>query len=516
MSGKSLFESKRLLIFNLLLVGVLAGFGLAFFLMGPQTLATGVTAAAESRPDALSPSLFELQNSFRAISREVLPSVVEIRTVDVRTVQRTNSPLPDGFPWNWFFGDPRRSAPNDKSQPNEESPDPTPPRRNEQEFRSQGLGSGIMVRRQNNLIYVLTNNHVVGEAREITVRLLDGRDFPAKLVGTDPRKDLALVSFETTAQDLKLAQMGDSSQLQVGDIVFAMGNPLGLEFTVTQGIVSALGRRGGPDGNISDFIQTDASINRGNSGGALVDLRGQVIGINTWIASPSGGNVGLGFAIPINNAKRAIDDFINQGNVRYGWLGVSIQDGDRSLQEALNLGTANGAFIAHVFRGGPADQGGLLPGDFVLSVNGRTIRNSTELTFAIGELAPGQRADMELIRLGQRQRVSVTIAERAGEEAISNQSNQLWPGFAVRVLTEEIRNRVAWTKDLQGLLIAGLVPRSPAAIAGLRDGDVLTQVNGQRVTTLTEFYRSLNGVRQGELRLQFHREGVDLSIGIVR
>ncbi|HTP59626.1 MAG TPA: trypsin-like peptidase domain-containing protein, partial [Spirochaetia bacterium] len=264
--------------------------------------AGAVTGAPD--PQALAEAtrnLQAIQYSFREVAKKVLPVVVEI---DVTEVVKQQAPMQS--PFDWFFNQPPGGrGGGDRS------------------FRRSGLGSGILVRKGSGSYFVLTNNHVVDQATNISVKLADQRVFRAKVVGTDPRKDLAVVSFDSR-DAIPLADLGDSNDLQVGDIVLAVGNPLGFENTITMGIVSALGRRG-PSGQVApntDYIQTDASINQGNSGGALVNVKGEVIGINTWIAAPTGGNVGLGFAIPVNNVKKAIDDFLSKGKVEYGWLGV--------------------------------------------------------------------------------------------------------------------------------------------------------------------------------------------------
>ena len=270
-----------------------------------------------------------LQSSFRAISSGVLPSVVEIDFTEKTTVS-SSSPF-DDLPF-FFFGLPNQGERGGQAR----------------ERVQQGLGSGVIVRRTGDTVYVLTNNHVAGKADEIKVKLNDGREFSAKLIGADERQDIALVSFEAKAGDdgIVVAKLGDSDAVQTGDICLAMGAPLGYSQSVTQGIVSATGRSGAGIGNLNDFIQTDAAINQGNSGGPLVNIYGEVIGINTWIASSSGGSVGLGFAIPINAIKKAIDDFISKGKITYGWLGVSLVDINENYKEALGVKGKSGAFAS--------------------------------------------------------------------------------------------------------------------------------------------------------------------------
>ncbi|MDR3167146.1 MAG: trypsin-like peptidase domain-containing protein, partial [Treponema sp.] len=279
-------SSKNFLIFNLVLIGVMFGFSLAFLSFSCSTPQAKKTAQAQENAVAIPQDALavaeNLQNAFRAVADKVLPSVVELKTVSIRRQQVPNS---NGIPWEFFFG-PQNGNPEESQ---------------EREYRTQGLGSGIIVRQDRDTYYILTNNHVVADVNEILVVVNDGTEYTAELVGKDERKDLALVSFKS-GDHFPLAVLGDSDALKVGDWAIAVGSPLGLMSTVTMGIVSAVERTGGPAGNINDFIQTDASINSGNSGGALVNIRGEVIGINTWIASSGGGSMGLGFAIPINNA----------------------------------------------------------------------------------------------------------------------------------------------------------------------------------------------------------------------
>ena len=510
-------KTKGFFLFNLIFSGAVAGFGLALFII---SCSTGVPAKssvlAEERSSQASSGVFALQDSFRSVTKATLPSVVSVKVKQKVEIQSRSNPFGEEFPWEFFFG-PQQNRPNPQSPKRNSPQNPQVPQQTPapQERIEEGLGSGFVVRREGNTVYVLTNYHVAGEADDILLLFKDDREFKAKLVGGDPRKDLALVSFETGDKDIQPITLGNSDELEVGDIVLAMGNPLGFEFSVTQGIVSALGRQSGPDGNISSFIQTDASINRGNSGGPLLNLKGEVIGINTWIASPDGASVGLGFSVPINNAKKAISDFISQGKVSYGWLGVSIGNLDRELAKEMGLENQKGAFVFHLFRNSPADKGGINPGDFITSLNGSPVRDYNDLTQRVGDLPAGQAAEFELIRNGKKMSLKVAIEERQRETEISSQSNLLWPGLTVTPLTEEIRKSIKVGTQVQGLVIANIVEGGASEIAGLRQGDVLTQINGQNIRTLGDFYRQISQTR-GELKLSFHRQGVDLSIGIIR
>jgi Do/DeqQ family serine protease len=485
---KKLISSRRLFVVNVLLIGLITGFALSLLLFACSTeVQPNQQVAAQDRTLLAQPDAETLQNSFRRVSELALPSVVRIDVEEVRTQTR---PQGDDTPWfDFFFGEPDGEG-------------------NEREFRTQGLGSGVIVRRDGDVYYVLSNDHVIGNADAITVTLDDGTEYSADIVGKDARKDLALVSFQSDT-DYPVAVLGDSDELMVGDWVLAIGSPFGFQSTVTAGIVSAVGRRGGPDGNISDFIQTDAAINRGNSGGALVNLRGEVVGINTWITSQTGGSVGLGFSIPVNNVKRSIDDFIETGSVRYGWLGVSIRSVSDEIARDLELPNRDGALVYHVFRGSPADDGGLMPGDFITEINGTVVDSSDQLVLEVGELPVGRIASFELIRYGRPISVDVRIAERESERAIADQNAQLWPGFSVFPLTDDVRDEMELARSVGGVIVSTVENRTPAAIAGIRVGDIVTEVHGAPIESMIDFYRSLNE-NAYELDITLLRDGVEV------
>jgi len=441
-------------------------------------------------------ALQSMQLAFRQVAQKVLPVVVEI---DVTEVIRQRAPQLQ-LPFDWFFGQPQ-------------------PNGGERSFRQSGLGSGIIVRRNGSTVYVLTNNHVVKDATDVTVKLSDNRIYKARVVGTDPRKDVALVSFET-GDPVSIAELGDSNTLEVGDIVFAVGNPLGFESSVTMGIVSALGRRA-PSADVAtytDYVQTDAPINQGNSGGALVNINGQVIGMNTWIAAPTGGNVGLGFAIPINNARQAIDDFISTGRVEYGWLGVQIGDLDSepsaSIARDLHVDGMKGAFVWNLYNGSPADKGGILPGDFVTRVNGKTVRDSGDLTQVIGNLRAGDTEEFTVMRYGSPVTLRVTIGRRDNQDRVA-QSRNLWPGLATLPLTSQVRQDQNIARDVRGVIVSDLADQgTPAAVAGIQTGDIITAVNGTKVGTVMDYYKALNDSRGRKVTFDILRGGNAVSIGL--
>jgi len=475
-----------------------------------QGSSQGASGAGQtSNPQALAEAtknLETIQYSFREVAKKVLPVVVEVDVTEQAGNQQTVNPF------DWFFN---QQPGNKGNQPRIQ----------------QGLGSGIIVKRTGDTYYVLTNNHVVGTASTITVKLQDQTVFSkVKLVGKDTRRDLAVVSF-TSSTELPVADLGDSGELEVGDLVLAVGNPFGFENTVTMGIVSAVGRSS-PSTDVAtntDYIQTDAAINQGNSGGALVNIKGEVVGINTWIAAPTGGSIGLGFAVPINNAKKAISDFINKGKVEYGWLGVQIADpnGDTypGVGKDLKVDSVKGAMLLNVYRGQPSEKAGLLPGDYITRVNGQDVANANKLTQVVGDLLADRPYDFELIRNGDRVKLTIRLAVRPDEGSDSLSYKNLWPGLTVVHVNDAVRQQSGDTsipKGVDGVMIgyvaAGSTPddQSPAAVAGFRPYDVITQINGQAVRTVMDFYKALNDKSRKDVSFKITRQGTDVTIGLTR
>jgi Do/DeqQ family serine protease len=504
MNQRKLFYSKKFFVFNLILVGVIVGFVFSFIIFGTSShMKIGEEALAQEAPfpqnngSAGIATAESLQNSFRNVAKDVLPVVVELKVIEVVKQQ-----VPQGQGWPWDFLFPEQDNNGDKQQ-------------QEREFRSQGLGSGVIVRKDGDKYYVLTNNHVVGEADEIKAVLNDNREYTASLVGKDPRKDLAMVMFETKDGDIPVARLGDSDAMQVGDWVLAVGSPFGFVSSVTAGIISAKGRSG-PEGNISDFIQTDAAINRGNSGGALVDIYGNVIGINTWIAAPTGGSVGLGFAIPINNAKGAIEDFISKGEVEYGWLGVSVGDMTKEFADALGLDELKGAFVHNIYMDSPADKGGMRPGDFITRINGRRVESRDEVVRVVGDLEAGERAEFEVIRFGRSMNLTVKIGKRADSEKILSNQNKLWPGMTVVPLEEEAKKQMEIDASTEGVLVLNVEKGTKAFIHGLRAYDIILSINGTDIKSMEDFYRIMGDPDLDKFEVIYLRDGEKGYAGIVR
>ena len=461
----------------------------AFLLLGapPRAFTEAPDGGAAQRQSFA--ALQAAQLSLREIAKKVLPIVVE---VDVTQVVKA----------------PRGDQPPGEMQP--------------RGFRRAGLGSGIIVQRSGDRYYVLTNNHVVSGAAEVSIRLEDRRVMKATTVGTDPRKDIALVSFQS-GESLPVAELGDSNALQVGDLVLAVGNPFGFASTVTMGIVSALGRHGpsGDVANYTDYIQTDAAINQGNSGGALVNISGQVVGINTWIAAPTGGSIGLGFAIPINNARQAVRDIIARGTVDYGWLGADISEirgnaAFAALARDLEIQGISGALLFDIFKGSPADKAGLLPGDYVTHIDKEKTADADALTQAVGRLAAGRTYAFSLIRYGQAMTVAVKIGARDGADAVA-QSRNLWPGMTVVPIDDQVRQALDLPRSAAGVVVASVTENgAPAFAAGFRQGDLITAMNGRPVGSLMDYFKALNDATKRTVMFQVTRGGKQVSMQLER
>jgi serine protease Do len=435
--------------------------------------AAAIVASAGAPALAASPAEMAPGGSYADVVARVSPAVVTVRSqrvMNVRDSQRT--PLD---PFEEFFG--RRA--------------PRPP----QPGRRQGsLGSGVVVSPDG---YILTNHHVIEDSRQVEVELTDGRVLKATVVGSDAPSDLAVLKLE--ARGLKTLALGDSEQVRVGDVALAVGNPLGVGQTVTLGIVSAKGRAtGAGDGSFEDFIQTDAPINHGNSGGALINTKGELIGINSQILSPSGGNIGIGFAIPTNMARNVMDQLIQGGRVHRGMLGVTVQAVSSDLAESLGLSQVKGALVSAVTPGSPADLSGVRRGDVITAINGSTLSDSNALRNQISQLKPGTTASLTLVRSGQERRVSVKLAELpsvAANERETPARPGAEGGFGLSVQPAE-----------GGVEVTRVDPAGPAAEAGIREGDIVEEVNGSAVMSASDL-RSAVSRQKGRPALVLVRRG---------
>jgi Do/DeqQ family serine protease len=382
------------------------------------------------------------------------------------------------------------------------------------EQRETGLGSGVILTANGDIV---TNNHVVEGADRVTVQLADGRQFPGKVLGTDPPTDLAVVHIDATG--LPTVPVANSDRLRVGDVVLAVGNPLGLGETVTMGIVSAKGRATDlSDGSsYEDFIQTDAAINRGNSGGALVTTTGELVGINSQIMSPSGGNIGIGFAIPSNMAENVMTQLVSTGHVRRGMLGVTAQGMTSDMAQSLGLSSVQGAIVDQVNAGSPAEKAGLKQGDVILKVNGQPIDGSNSLRNRVSELAPGTSVTLDVFRHGENKQIAATLAEmtaadRAQPARGSSGSGEL--GMTLEALTPSISSRLNLPRGTTGVAVTDVDPSGAAARAGLRSGDVLTELNGQAVDSPAQVREVLSAHHDRPVLAAVAREGRQFYIAI--
>ncbi|OFW20893.1 MAG: hypothetical protein A3H97_10385, partial [Acidobacteria bacterium RIFCSPLOWO2_02_FULL_65_29] len=438
--------------------------------LAPATQASAPQAAAAA-PPAIAHALAGGRDSYADIVKVVTPAVVTIRVEGKPAV----SPTSFGDPGNddllrRFFGD-QFDLPRGQRTP--------------RTFRQRGLGSGVVVSGDG---YILTNHHVVDGAESITVDFSDGRTFKAKTIGSDEPSDLAVLKIDAT--NLQTLALANSDAVQVGDVVLAVGNPLGVGQTVTMGIVSAKGRQTDGD-SYQDFIQTDAPINQGNSGGALVNLKGELVGINSQILSPSQGNIGIGFAIPANQAKHVMDDLRTNGRVRRAQLGVTIQPVTADLAESLGLKEAHGAIVSSVASGSAAERAGMKRGDVIKSFNGQPVNDINALRNRVADTAPGTSAAVVVVRDGGERTLTVKLDERTPAQSARRDSGEAEGekaalGVSVAPLTPQAAERAGLPRDARGLVVQDVEPDSRAADAGVQPGDIIQEVNRQPVQSVDD------------------------------
>ncbi len=448
------------------------------FAAGAQSASSDSKPAVDVKRDSQPVNRGPLETgSFSSVVKSVAPSVVKITT---STKAKRMAGQTGSFPgfehpmFRDFFGG---RVPEIQAPP------------------QQGLGSGVIISADG---YVATNNHVIQGADEVIVALDDGRELKARVVGRDPQTDIAVIKVE--ARDLPAITFADSTKIEVGDRVLAIGNPFGIGETVTTGIVSAKGRRPGLGLDYEDFIQTDAAINPGNSGGALVDVQGRLVGINTAILSRSGGFQGVGLAVPSNLVSQVADGLVKHGKVARGYLGVGPQDLTPTLAESLGLKGKRGAVVADVVPDSPAAKAGLKNGDVITAVNGEPVEDANRLTFAIGAIAPGTKFDLEVVRDGDTREITVTAAERpsnlarardgrgprGGDEELAANDEGVLNGVAVDDLNPQVRGRLNLPERLKGAIVTHVEADSAAARAGIRAGDVILEINRRQVTSASD------------------------------
>jgi len=477
--------TKRRLSYAVLLIitGIIIGLGVSsrFNLMpGGYT---------EPSPSPISKEAFEILNKTNQAMAEIVsavrPSVVNISSTKTIKVPGFSSPFFDDPFFRRFFGD--------------EFGFLNRPR----EYKQSGLGSGVIVTEDG---YILTNNHVIKDADEIKIKLYDKREFKGKVIGTDPKTDLAVIKIN--AKNLPAIRLGDSDKLQVGETVIAIGNPYGLSQTVTSGIVSAKGRANVGIADYEDFIQTDAPINPGNSGGALVNIEGELIGINTAIFSTSGGYQGIGFAIPSNMAKKVMESLIKKGKIIRGWLGVVIQPITPEIAEHLKLKRDTGAIVGDVLPDSPAEEAGIKTGDVIVEYDGRDVKDADHLKNMVAETPPGRDVRIKLIRDGDYLTLKVKIAELPAEtQKLAERLENIFKGVYVRDITPDIRARLGIPNRIKGVVVVDVEGDSPAGDV-LKENDVIIEINRKKIRNVQDFKIVASGIKHGEGALVLlYREG---------
>ncbi len=433
-------------------------------------------------------TLADLNDAFVDIAKDVKPTVVTVSTEKTLTVPV--NPFGGGNLFDFFFG---------PGQGRQQQPQ-------ERQYHQQGLGSGVIVASDG---VILTNNHVVDGADSIYVRTFEGRKYLAKVVGTDPKTDIAVLRID--AKDLPRIAIGNSDSLRVGEMVMAVGSPMSeeLAYTVTQGIVSATGRSNVGLATYEDFIQTDAAINPGNSGGPLVNMNGELVGLNAAIISRSGGFQGIGFAVPSNMAVHIMDMLLTTGKVTRGWLGVSIQDVNQQIANAMKLPEQTGALVGDVVSDSPAEKAGLKAGDLILTLNGDKIKDASELRNEVASTAPGTKVTFGILRDGKNMTIEVMLGEMPAEMAAAGSGGiQKDLGFSVQTLTPALADQYGIDKKMSGVIVTGIDQGSNAYRQGLREGDLIEEFDQQKVETAQKFYAMAALKKPGDtILLRVFRQG---------
>jgi serine protease Do len=443
----------------------------------------GGTATPEAQPIVTPQGLPDFVN----LAKKLKLSVVNVSTTQVSQGggQSFESPFggeedPFGDFWRKFFGGPGPRGP----------------------FRQKSLGSGFIIDKDGS---ILTNNHVVDNATKIVVKLADEREFEAKVVGKDAKTDVAVIKINTR-ESLPVAPLGDSDKLDVGEWVMAIGNPFGLDNTVTSGIVSAKGRHLPGGGPYDSFIQTDASINPGNSGGPLINLRGEVVGINSVIYSRSGGNIGIGFAIPINLVKELLPQLKGKGKVTRGYLGVLIQKVTPEIAESLGMDRPRGALVADVTKGGPAEGAGIKVGDVIVEFDGKEIKESNDLPLVVARTPVDKKVRLKVWRDKKELQLSAGVGEMKDEEVVASAGEKGELGLTVQQVTREIAESLGLERA-EGVVISAVEPGSSADEAGLRRGDIILEVDRKPVKKVADYRKAIGEARKGKGVLFLVRRG---------
>jgi serine protease Do len=479
--GRVTWLTAGIIVGGSLVLGVLATRANAISFWGEKAADTPTAKATPASGAVSTQGAAACLPDFSDLAERISPSVVNISTTSAPEPQQQGrgpgSPFERDDPFHQFM------------EPFERFFGPLP----RQPFRQKSLGSGFIINRDG---LILTNNHVIENAEDIVVKLENEKEFKAKVVGRDVKTDIAVIKIDG-ASNLKAVTLGDSDALRVGEWVVAIGNPFGLEHSVTAGIVSAKGRFIG-QGSYDNFIQTDAAINPGNSGGPLLNLKGEVVGINTAIFSRSGGNIGIGFATPINIAKEELPELREKGRVTRGWLGVLIQKVTPEIAESMGLEETRGALVADVMKDGPAAAAGLKVGDVIVEFDGKPIKDSNELPLIVARTPIGRSVSVKVLRGKKTETLTVKIAELKDEEVASSEKNTPELGLTVQPLTPDIAESLGLPDDVKGVVVSGVDPGSPADDAGVRRGDVIVEVNRQPVKDMATYRKALESAAKGK------------------
>ncbi len=418
------------------------------------------------------------------IASAVKPAVVNISTTRIIKTQGVQSPFSNDPFFRKFFGDEFGQSERPREQ------------------KQASLGSGVIVDKKG---YVLTNNHVVQGADEIKVKLSDKREFKGKVIGVDPKTDIAVVKIDAT--HLPTVKWGNSDKLKAGETVLAIGNPFGLNQTVTSGIVSATGRANVGIADYEDFIQTDAPINPGNSGGALVNVRGELVGINTAIFSTSGGYQGIGFAIPSNMARVVMDSLVKQGKVVRGWLGVTVQEVTHDLAKQFHISGEKGVLVADITENSPAEKAGLKRGDVIVEYDGKEVNEPTTLRNMVADTPPGREVTLKIVRDGKPKTLSASIAELPLEAQSAGKFNNLLSGVYVQNISPEMKRGLGISKNLNGVIITEIRNGSPAS-GILAKNDIILEINRKKIRSMKDYNSVVSKIKSGQsILLLIHRNG---------
>lgn len=476
-------KKKIVISIAILLTGFLLG-GISFYILGK------ITGQHRYLPHTAAPNvprqILETGRAFSDIVNAVSPSVVNISTTKV--VKRNTGPFDDPF-FDLFspfheFGAPKK-------------------------YKERSLGSGVIVSPDG---YIITNNHVVEKADEIKVTLPDRRTFRGRIVGADTKTDIAIVRIDSS--NLPTLTWGDSDKLQVGEFVLAIGSPYGLSNTVTMGIISAVGRANVGIADYEDFIQTDAAINPGNSGGPLVNIKGELIGINTAIFSRTGGYQGIGFAVPSNMVRLVMDQLIQKGKVTRGWIGVTIQELTPELAQEFGLKNSKGALVSDVVKDSPAAKAGIIRGDVILGFNGKEVKDVSSLRNMVAQSKTGDAIGMKILRNGKEFAVKVVIVELPRDVAEvmpdrlpDNSEARVFAGLTVMDLSKEIARQLGFNKNEKGVVVVRVEPGSPADDAEIKKGDIIKEINKKEIGNLEEYNKIATNIKRNEVLLFINRGG---------